>query len=98
MTFINVERCQRLVELARKHDCLVLSDDVYNPLSWVPNGANGSFGDPPLRLFKYDKKTDPDYDGGHVVATGSFSKFMGPGLRLGWLEAPIRIRNMLHNR
>ena len=84
------------MELARKHDALIVCDDVYNTLSWFPK-EDGSFGDPPLRLFAYDKKTDPDYKG-HVVSNGSFSKFMGPGLRLGWWEAPARLHFIVKGR
>ncbi|XP_072017692.1 uncharacterized protein [Amphiura filiformis] len=88
------ERCERVVQLARKHESLIVCDDVYNTLSWIPK-PDGSFDDPPQRLFAYDKKTDTDYKGGHVVSNGSFSKFMGPGLRLGWYEAPARLHTIL---
>ncbi|XP_072037284.1 2-aminoadipate transaminase-like [Amphiura filiformis] len=88
------ERCQRVVQLARKHESLIVCDDVYNTLSWIPK-PDGSFDDPPQGLFAYDKKTDTDYKGGHVVSNGSFSKFMGPGLRLGWYEAPTRLHAIL---
>ncbi len=42
------ERCKRIVQLARKYNLLVVTDDVYNMLY---------FGDkPPHRLFQFDNK------------------------------------------
>ncbi|XP_076454717.1 2-aminoadipate transaminase-like [Babylonia areolata] len=81
-------RCRRLVELARKHDVLLLAEDVYNLIH---------FGDshPPPRLLSYDRPSDADYKG-HTLSSGSFSKILAPGLRLGWLEGPVRILDRLH--
>lgn len=86
------------MELARKHDALVLADDVYNVMSWIPaSDGSSSFASPPQRLYAYDDKTDADYKG-NVVSNGTFSKFMGPGLRLGWWEAPRRLHVALKQR
>lgn len=79
MTEINLG----LIKLARKYDILIACDDVYNILS---------FDDvkPPKRLFEYDSFDDDDFRG-NVVSNGSFSKLIGPGVRVGWLEAAPRI-------
>lgn len=36
--------------------------------------------------------------GGHVIHTSSFTKIMAPGLRLGWLEAPVGVLRRLAQR
>lgn len=71
------ERRKRLVELARTHNLLIVTDDVYELL--------GYDGDEALpRLAAYDIKYG---SGRHVIANVSFSKVLGPGLRFGYLEA-----------
>lgn len=68
--------------LARRHNLLVLSDDVYQLLPFP--GVT-----PPPRLVSYDLAMGAAAPGGksHVLSNGSFSKLIGPGVRLGWLEA-----------
>ena len=39
-------------------------------------------------------RTDPDYSG-NAVSNASFSKIFGPGMRLGWMEAPAKVRNTI---
>ena len=41
------DRCRKIIELARKYNLLVISDDVYSLLYHKK---------PPIRLFSYDKK------------------------------------------
>lgn len=66
------ERRARLVDLARKHDFLILADEVYHFLHYE--------SPPPKALAAWTE--DP-----HVLSLGSFSKILAPGLRLGWIQA-----------
>ena len=66
------ERRARLVDLARKHDFLILADEVYHFLSYDR--------EPPKAFSAWTE--DP-----HILSLGSFSKILAPGLRLGWIQA-----------
>lgn len=72
-----------LVQLARKYDCLIACDDVYNLLSYDDDK-------PPKRLFAFDNFDDNDFKG-NVISNGTFSKILSPGVRVGWMECPPRI-------
>jgi 2-aminoadipate transaminase len=67
-----LERRQRIVELARAHDLLVLEDDPYGLVRFE--------GEPLPSLF--------DLSGGTVAYSSSFSKTIAPGLRVGWFVLP----------
>ncbi|MCI5074477.1 PLP-dependent aminotransferase family protein [Oricola sp.] len=69
-TEMSVERRQRLVDLADKHDFIIIEDDVYGDLRFA--------GEPLPTLLSLDK-------GGKVIQCGSFSKIIAPALRLGWI-------------
>ena len=71
-TCLSSERRTRLLELAARHDILVVEDDVYRELAYD--------GPPPRALWA----TDPDAP---VIRLGSFSKSLAPGLRVGWVNA-----------
>ncbi|XP_065674561.1 uncharacterized protein LOC100211475 isoform X4 [Hydra vulgaris] len=83
-------RCMKIVELARKYNVLVVTDDVYNFFQYGDSIAN--------RLIKFDKINDSPYNHGNVVSNGSFSKVLFPSLRLGWLECSHWIANELEQR
>ncbi|KAF9874531.1 aminotransferase [Colletotrichum karsti] len=83
------ESRKRLVQLARKHDALLISDDVYDVLRW-PANEGGSFENlskPPPRLVDVDRELEGTSAFGNAVSNGSFSKIIAPGMRLGWVEA-----------
>ncbi len=67
------ERARRLVELADRHDFVIVADEPYPLLHF---GAA-----PPPCMMAFD-------DGrGRVLSLGSMSKLLAPGLRLGWVHA-----------
>ncbi|REJ83457.1 MAG: PLP-dependent aminotransferase family protein [Acidobacteria bacterium] len=70
------ERRRRLVEVAARHGVPIVEDDPYGFLAY--DGA----AQPALAA------ADEVSEGGGVVYVGSFSKILGPALRLGWMVLP----------
>jgi 2-aminoadipate transaminase len=71
-----VERRQRLLELARKYGVLIVEDDTYADISFEPPRVPAIYA-----------LARP----GEVMYIGSFSKILGPGVRLGFFIAPESI-------
>lgn len=69
---LSAERRRKLVALARRHQVPIVADEPYNLLSFDKPLV------PPLA-------SEPD--GEWAISLGSFSKILGPGLRLGWIHA-----------
>jgi 2-aminoadipate transaminase len=70
---LSLQRRQRLVELARRRELLLVEDNPYGLLR---------FGGEPLPpLYQLD-------GGDFVIYVGTFSKILSPGIRLGWAVAP----------
>jgi len=69
---MSIERRKHLLELASKYDFIILEDDPYGYITFE--------GDEPIRLKSMDKE-------GRVIYTSTFSKILGPGLRIGWIIA-----------
>jgi DNA-binding transcriptional MocR family regulator len=90
---LSPDRCRRIVEIARKYNLLVVCDDVYNLLAFSQDEESTHKR---KRLFAYDDPSDPNFTG-NVVSNATFSKVFGPGLRLGWLEAPPSVRRTILN-
>jgi 2-aminoadipate transaminase len=74
-------RREKLLELAEKHNVLVVADEVYHLLSYTLTPPK------PLGCF----------EGGHVLSLGSFSKILAPGLRLGWIQTSEKLRGRLES-
>ncbi|MDT7872095.1 MAG: PLP-dependent aminotransferase family protein [Sulfolobaceae archaeon] len=71
-TTMSLEDRKRLLEIAEKYDFLVVEDDAYGFLVFE--------GESPAPIKALDKS-------GRVIYTGTFSKILAPGLRLGWIVA-----------
>jgi DNA-binding transcriptional MocR family regulator len=72
-------RRDRVLEIAARHDLLVLEDNPYGLL-----GFDGE----PLRTLR--ARTDQG-----IIYLGSFSKTFAPGFRVGWVLAPHAVREKL---
>src|SRR6476660_3811430 len=73
---LSAPRRQRLVEIARERELLVLEDNPYGLLRYEGDPL------PPLRAL----------DGGvYVLYLGTLSKILAPGIRLGWVVAPAPV-------
>ena len=76
----SLARREALLELARRHDFVLCEDDPYRRIRFAGEAV------PPLRSL--DRS-------GHVLALGTVSKVLAPGLRVGWaLGDPGIVRRM----
>jgi 2-aminoadipate transaminase len=73
---MSLERRQRLVALAAEREILVLEDNPYGLLRYE--------GQPLPPLYALD-------GGVYVMYLGTFSKILSPGIRLGWVAAPVPV-------
>ncbi|MDP4091915.1 MAG: PLP-dependent aminotransferase family protein [Bacillota bacterium] len=75
---MSLERRKNLIELAYRKKVLILEDDPYGQLRFEGNRL------PTLKeLDKY----------GYVIYFSTFSKIFFPGIRIGWMTAPIPVIN-----
>jgi 2-aminoadipate transaminase len=72
---LSEKKKRELVDLAAEYRFLILADEPYNLLHFDTSTS------PPTTLMHYDEGR------GVVIACGSFSKILSPGLRLGWIHA-----------
>ncbi|MDD5936593.1 MAG: PLP-dependent aminotransferase family protein [Clostridiales bacterium] len=73
---MSLDRRKRLVELAQKHDIMIIEDDVYGEFHYENEELPA--------LAALDRS-------GHVIYLKTFSKCISPGLRLGYMVAHKKI-------
>ncbi|KAK5726025.1 Valine--pyruvate aminotransferase [Elasticomyces elasticus] len=95
---MSLEHRTELVKIAREYDMLLVADDVYDFLQWPADISTDGPLDAEMqvahlpRLVDLDRDLEggaerKDADGfGNACANGSFSKIVGPGVRVGWVE------------
>lgn len=75
---LSLERRKKLAQLAVQYDVIVLEDNPYGAVRFEGEAL------PAVRSFD---------ETGHVIYTSTFSKILAPGLRLGWVVAPLELIN-----
>ncbi|MER7796814.1 PLP-dependent aminotransferase family protein [Microbacterium sp. NPDC096154] len=75
------ERRDAVVEICRREGILIVEDNPYGMLAFDDAGDTRS-----ARTTLYAR--DPE----NVVYLGSFSKIFSPGVRVGWVAAPVELR------
>lgn len=70
---MSYEKRIKVLELARRYDFMILEDNPYGDLRFAGEEI------PTIKSMDTD---------GHVMYTGSFSKVLAPGLRVGYISAP----------
>jgi 2-aminoadipate transaminase len=81
------ERRERLVSLARQYGVPVVEDDPYGELRFEGEHI------PPIVVIDAMRNGDraEGYFKGDVIYMSTFSKTLSPGLRLGWIVAPVEV-------
>lgn len=73
---MTLERRQELLKLVQEAGTMLIEDDAYFDLRYA--------GENLPSIYSLD-------DSGSVIYMGTFSKTMGPGMRLGWIVAPAEV-------
>ncbi|PYV92965.1 MAG: aminotransferase [Acidobacteria bacterium] len=76
---LSVKKRQQLLEVADKYDLLIIEDDPYGEVYFDPSLENEL-----LPIKSFDRE-------GRVLYISTFSKILAPGLRTGWIVAPMQI-------
>ncbi len=78
---MSLERRHALVRIARERELLIMEDNPYGMLRYE--------GEPLPTLYSLDDE--------FVIYTGTFSKILSPGVRLGWAVAPAPILDQMQS-
>ncbi|KAL3942753.1 MAG: hypothetical protein SGBAC_003097 [Bacillariaceae sp.] len=81
------EEAKRLICIARKYKIKLISDEVYMFLAFNCEAVPKSLVDFEMELMEAEETPTDEDTASTVLALNSFSKLLGPGLRLGWIES-----------
>ena len=87
---MSLERRMKLVQMADHHGVPIVEDDPYGQLRY-----SGEHLPPLVRLdcenLESHASNGRGYFSGNILYTSTFSKTLAPGLRLGWIVAPVDV-------
>jgi 2-aminoadipate transaminase len=83
---LSLERRKKLIELADHYGVPIIEDDPYGQLRYEGDHL------PSLVVLdnEFQRHTGAPYSG-NVIYLSTFSKTLAPGLRLGWIIAPVEV-------
>jgi 2-aminoadipate transaminase len=87
---LSLQRREELVFLADKYGIPLIEDDPYGQLRY-----EGEHLTPLVVLDRVNLRRDNGYTLGNVIYLSTFSKTLAPGLRLGWIVAPVEVISKL---
>lgn len=87
---LSLERRMKLIQMAEEYGVPIIEDDPYGKLRYSGDHL------PPLVVLDCQNLESRAHDGhgyfhGNVIYTSTFSKTLAPGLRLGWIVAPVDV-------
>jgi 2-aminoadipate transaminase len=93
-TTLTLERRRQIVALSHQYGIPIVEDDPYGALRFEGRDL------PALITLDYDLEAAAGLNGhgyaaGNVIYLGTFSKTLAPGLRLGWIVAPLEVIDQL---
>jgi len=83
-------RREQLILLADKYGIPIIEDDPYGQLRY-----EGEHISPLVVLDRKNLRRDNGFSIGNVIYLSTFSKTLAPGLRLGWMVAPVDVISKL---
>jgi 2-aminoadipate transaminase len=83
---LSLERRRDIIAMADHYGIPIVEDDPYGQLRYEGEHL------PPLFVLDRENARDDDgYERGNVIYLSTFSKTLAPGLRLGWIVAPVEV-------
>lgn len=83
---LSLERRQQLVRIADKYGVPIIEDDPYGQLRY-----EGEHIPSIVALDSEYRGSNGGHYSGNVIYLSTFSKLLAPGLRLGWVIAPVEV-------